>query len=72
MADLDAPPSHTKAAPSLTEKGGQKETTYCVLEVCGHAHAQLHLLNGEIQLLTHFLTQRQQHLEGRREKSHIW
>lgn len=42
--------------------------TYCVLEVCGHAHAQLHLLDGEIQLLTHFLPQRQQHLGERRNE----
>lgn len=42
--------------------------TYRVLEVRGHAHAQLHLLDGEIQLLTHLLPQRQQHLGERRNE----
>ena len=31
------------------------EDTYCVLEVHGHAHAQLHLVNRDVQLLTQLL-----------------
>lgn len=45
--------------------------THRMLEVRGHAHAQLHLLHGEIQLFTHLLPQGQQHLQGRREDKRI-
>lgn len=47
-------------------RGKGQEGTYCVLEVRGHAHAQLHLLHGQIELLTHLLPQGQQHLQRTR------
>lgn len=47
------------------------EHTHCVLEICGHAHAQLHLVQGQVQLLTHLLPQGQQHLQGTRGQQRV-
>lgn len=51
-------------AGTFVPPGKGQEHTYCMLEVCGHAHAQLHLVQGQVQLLTHLLPQGQQHLQG--------
>lgn len=44
--------------------------THRVFKVCGHAHAQLHLLLGNLQGVAHFLSVTEQHLsEGQTRRS---
>ena len=43
--------------PPLEANKGTWEDTYCMLEVHGHAHAQLHLLRRDTQLFTQLLSE---------------
>lgn len=48
---------------SITRRVSQPpQDTHCVLEVGGHAHAELHLPQGQLQTVTHLLPTAQQHL----------
>lgn len=45
--------------------------THRVFKVCGHAHAQFHLLLGNLQGVAHFLSVTEQHLsEGQGSDTH--